>query len=253
MKRDWFFLCVSLILILCLGFSIAQDYSNMSMADLLDALSDTNNAIALFNDTDELTATRNKRDQVEADLRTQTPHYVLAAAVKLSLENQIDTWQGLYDAAKGLYDAAISDLYVAEIWIGIANIRMQEALQGMQAALKEGNSENYRYWSGVYSHWQQVHSDAEADKADAQSRADTAHTDMIRINIVLGPLKHRLHIHDTFTYNPLEAERNMMLSQLKTLNDTITELETYYRNLELTAQALQAEINKRKAKKKSEN
>ncbi len=41
---------------------------------------------------------------------------------------------------------------------------------------------------------------------------------------------------------PLEAERNMMPSELSTLNARVTEFETYYGNLELTAQAIQMKL-----------
>lgn len=61
MKRDFVFLHVNLIIILCVSFSIAQDYSNMSMEDLLSAYGNTNTALGLFNDEDELTEVREER------------------------------------------------------------------------------------------------------------------------------------------------------------------------------------------------
>ncbi|MDE0317938.1 MAG: hypothetical protein OXM61_23915 [Candidatus Poribacteria bacterium] len=252
-KLQTLFVPLCLLIILCIGFSIAKDYSNLTLDELMTAASRTSQAMELFRDEDELTKVRNRITQLEADLRLQTEHYVLAGARRLSLENQIKPYQQLYDAASSAYNEALTDIIIAQIHIGVANIRMAEAEKGMKAALKEGNSENYRYWFGVYKNWQQHKEDAEADEKDAQTRSDAAYTDMIRLWIVLEPLKKKLQVHNTFSYDPLEAERNMMKSELSTLNARVTELETYYRNLELTAQAIQNEINKRKKKKPSGN
>lgn len=252
-KLKTLFVPLCLLIILCIGFSIAQDYSRWSMAALFDAASDTAIAMALFNDEDPLTALRNDRDQLEADLRFQTPHYVLAAAVRLALEEKIKPWQALYDVANELYNEAESDVNAANIKMGIADSQMGKALAKMEEALQNGDSESYHYWSGIYSMWQQEYSYQESERNAAKRRSDAAYTDMIRIWIVLEPLKRELQLHNAFTYNPLEAERNMMLFQLSSLNIAISIAETYYRNLELTAQALQAEINRRRNASPSQN
>lgn len=161
------------------------------------------------------------------------------------MEEKISLWQGLHDAASSLYNEANKDLYTAEVNIGVAVYSMNQALEGMQAALDESNSENYNYWMNIYNQWKKLKKEYETDKSDAQSRADDALTDLIRIRVVLNPMKKNLALHNTFTYNPLETERNRILSELTRLNELIEQLETYHANLQATAAALQAEIQKR--------
>ena len=112
-------------------------------------------------------------------------------------------------------------------------------------------SEEWRYWFDTRQYWYGELAKKQSELSSAQEASDTAFEDMVRIAIIMGNYRARLERVILFSYNPLAAERSMLLSQISTLEKQIEVFTTRRTALRATAAAIQAEIDRRNQKKKN--
>lgn len=222
---------------------IAEDYSGWTLGELIQAAQDTAFTLQILEGSTNLTSLENQLRAANDDLDLVEIEYILAAAVKLALETKLSTWQAVYN---GAYD----DYMVAEGRISDAKAAIAKAEEMIEActnAMKAYStfSEEWQYWFDTRQYWYGELANQQSELSSAQEASNTAFEDMVRIAIIMGNYMAELERVILFSYNPLAAERSMLLSQISTLNTQITDFTTRRAALRATAAAIQAEIDSR--------